>query len=120
MFSVSFHFQLPDKEKPEITCPNAADMVFPTIAGASYAEPEYAVTASSDNSGTAPQVAYSPSSGSQFNIGTRPVTVTATDEAGNEIQCTFDVTIEGKKLNTKDVNLNINLFTISLMVQSFL
>ncbi len=43
--------------------------------------------------GCNPVVTVDPPSGTLFPIGTTPVTVTATDDAGAEVSCTFDVTI---------------------------
>jgi hypothetical protein len=40
------------------------------------------------------QVEASISSGSFFPVGTTPVTLTATDAAGNEVSCTFNITVE--------------------------
>ncbi|WP_372947626.1 HYR domain-containing protein [Mariniphaga sp.] len=50
------------------------------------------VVASDNCPGT--QVEATISSGSFFPIGTTPVTLTATDAAGNETSCTFNVTVE--------------------------
>ncbi len=49
----------------------------------------------SDNSGSV-TLTSSHSSGDTFPIGETTVTYTATDEAGNQIEDTFTVTIEGK------------------------
>ena len=50
--------------------------------------------ASTDNFDTQPDVSCMPSSNSMFTVGmTTPVTCTATDNAGNQVTCTFSVTV---------------------------
>jgi serine protease len=53
---------------------------------------EFVVTAT-DDCDSNPEVACSPPSGDPFPLGTTPVSCTATDEVGNEGQCSFDVVI---------------------------
>jgi len=57
----------------------------------------YPAAQASDNSGAVPQITYSAASGSSFVFGTTPVTVTATDAAGNSVTCQFTVTVQTRK-----------------------
>lgn len=50
----------------------------------------------SDNSGQMPSITYTIPSGSNFNIGTTVVTVTARDSSGNQAECIFAVTVNSK------------------------
>ncbi|GAA4352150.1 hypothetical protein GCM10023185_11540 [Hymenobacter saemangeumensis] len=52
-----------------------------------------------DNCG-APTVTFSPASGSFFNVGTTPVTATATDASGNSSNITFNVTVNDTQAPT--------------------
>lgn len=53
----------------------------------------------------APQIVYSPESGSLFKLGDNSVTVTATDDAGNASTATFVVRITAAQLQADDVFL---------------
>ena len=54
----------------------------------------FATPSAEDNSGVDPIVTCDPPSGTVFDVGTTPVTCTATDAAGKTAQITFDVTVE--------------------------
>ncbi|RMD70995.1 MAG: HYR domain-containing protein, partial [Bacteroidetes bacterium] len=85
----TFDVTVNDTENPTITCP--ANQVVSNDAGQCSAVVNFAATAS-DNCNVA-SIAYSQASGTSFPVGTTTVTVTATDDAGNTAQCTFDVTV---------------------------
>ncbi len=77
-----------DTTPPTLSCPaNVA-----TSFGESGARVQFTPTATDDHDAT-PEVLSSPLSGSFFPIGTTKVTVTARDDAGNQAQCTFEVTV---------------------------
>jgi hypothetical protein len=83
-----------DNTPPVITCPANVTVYLPlnttaTSMAVSYPSP----TMATDNCTSSPTIAYSPASGSVFNVGTTTVTVTATDAAGNQSTCTFTVTV---------------------------
>lgn len=87
--SCSFTVTVVDKQGPAIACP--ADIVQPTDPGQCSAAVRFTPTAA-DGCGVA-SVTSSIQSGARFPIGTTPVTVTATDSAGNHSTCTFNVTV---------------------------
>jgi uncharacterized repeat protein (TIGR01451 family) len=89
----SFDVTVKDGEPPQITCPGEISIAAEAgLCGAavSFAVPGLAVTDYCDPS---PAVDYNPPSGSFFPIGKSPVTVTATDKAGNTSTCTFMVAV---------------------------
>jgi hypothetical protein len=87
----SFTVTVTETVPPEITCPG--DVFATTEVGAGSAVVTFDAPAASDNCGE-PTVVCSPASGSTFATGTTPVTCTATDDAGNTTNCTFNVTVE--------------------------
>ncbi len=82
-----------DITDPTVTCP--ADETVMVSAGAQYTLPDYtpSVTAA-DNCTLMPDVAQSPAAGTQVGIGITEITITVTDDAGNDVTCTFNVTVE--------------------------
>ncbi len=78
-----------DMEDPVVTCP--ADIVVSNDPGQCGANVNFSPSAT-DNSGSV-TVSASPMSGTFFPVGTTQVTVTATDDAGNSVQCMFNVTV---------------------------
>jgi hypothetical protein len=54
----------------------------------------YSAATASDNLGQSVSLSYSKESGSQFSVGNTVITVTATDEAGNQDVDTFTVTVK--------------------------
>jgi hypothetical protein len=82
-----------DTMAPMILCPD--DIVVDASNGAS-AVVTFPLPTAYDNCTTNPLVVCAPPSGSTFNVGTNAVTVTATDEAGNQSECTtFHVIVRG-------------------------
>lgn len=79
-----------DNTAPVITCP--ANITVTTPTGSCTAVVSFAPTAI-DNCAGAVTITSVPASGSVFAIGTRSVTVTATDICGNSSTCTFNVTV---------------------------
>ncbi|MFZ1453206.1 MAG: PA domain-containing protein [Ferruginibacter sp.] len=78
-----------DTTGPTLTCP--ANITVNNTAGMCGAIVNFAATAT-DNCST-PTITYSKNPGTQFNIGTTTVTVTAADSCGNTITCSFTVTV---------------------------
>jgi hypothetical protein len=90
----SFTVTVNDAQPPTISCP--ANIVTPasttmgTTPGANVA---YAAPAVSDNCPGVGAPTCSPASGSFFAVGTRTVTCTVADAAGNSATCSFSVTV---------------------------
>lgn len=85
----TFTVTVKDTQAPTITCPG--NITVPSNPGTSTAVVTYSATASDNCAGVT--VAFSPASGSTFNLGTTQVTATATDASGNTATCTFNVTV---------------------------
>ncbi|MCH8871177.1 HYR domain-containing protein, partial [candidate division KSB1 bacterium] len=79
-----------DVTDPVITCP--ADITVDNDAGQGGAVVNFTVTAT-DNCDSNVNVVCTPASGSTFPVGTTTVSCTATDDAGNQASCSFDVTV---------------------------
>jgi hypothetical protein len=94
--STSFNVTVNDTEKPALACP--ANITLGTELGKCSAVATYAAIAT-DNCG-AVTLAYTIPSGSVFQRGTTPVTVTATDSSGNTSSCTFTVTVNDTEAPT--------------------
>jgi len=82
-----------DTIDPTVICP--ADESVLVNAGEQYTLPDYtpSVTAA-DNCTLSPDIAQSPAAGTQVGVGVTEITITVTDEAGNDVTCTFNVTVE--------------------------
>jgi uncharacterized repeat protein (TIGR01451 family) len=91
----SFTVEVKDTQSPTIDCPDDYS-TFESSAGSGSAIANYAPPLATDNdpSFNASSVSCSPASGSSFNVGTTPVTCTATDAAGNTSSCSFNVTVQ--------------------------
>jgi uncharacterized protein YrzB (UPF0473 family) len=85
-----------DDEAPVIVCPE--DFTVNTDPGLCTASTDWSIVALSDNcsdiiflSGT---VFSNPSKSTLFDVGTTVVTIYATDESGNQGECSFNITVE--------------------------
>ncbi len=85
----SFTVTVVDTVRPTIACP--ANLTVNAALGSCGANVTY--TSISNDNCSAPTVMSTNASGSFFPIGTTPVTLTATDGAGNTRTCTFQVTV---------------------------
>jgi hypothetical protein len=79
-----------DNTNPVVTCP--ATILVGNDAGECGAVVDFAATAT-DNCDASVDIIYSQDPGTMFPYGLTTVTVTATDDAGNQDQCTFDVQV---------------------------
>ncbi|HKK74362.1 MAG TPA: HYR domain-containing protein [Saprospiraceae bacterium] len=80
-----------DVDAPTANCPSTV-----TVNNASDqcgANVTFTIPAATDNCDASVDLSSSPSSGSYFAVGTTEVTVTATDDAGETDQCTFNVVV---------------------------
>lgn len=81
-----------DAEDPTLTCP--ADVTVDVNEGELFTIPDYtgdAVTA--DNCTASPTLTQDPVVGTQVGVGNTVITITSTDDAGNDVTCTFTVTV---------------------------
>ena len=83
----TFNVLVEDTEDPVVTCP--ADTTVTANSAGCSAIVTFSASVTDNCSAT---LSYSPASGSTFS-GTTPVTVTATDPAGNTSTCTFNVIV---------------------------
>ncbi len=82
-----------DSEDPVLTCP--ADITVQVDPGDDFTIPDYTASATaSDNCTDPPTLSQNPTAGSTVGVGVQTVTITAEDEAGNSVDCTFNVTVE--------------------------
>lgn len=82
-----------ESEDPTITCP--ADETVQVNPGELYSLPDYSgMTTATDNCTTNPALTQDPIAGTMVGVGVTVVTMTATDEAGNDDSCTFTVTVD--------------------------
>ena len=86
----SFQVKVTDTEDPALTCP-ATPVTVENDPGDCAAIVAFAASAM-DNCGVSSLV-YSQDPNTSFPVGTTPVTATATDAAGNDVACTFSVTV---------------------------
>ncbi|QRN96868.1 HYR domain-containing protein [Archangium violaceum] len=85
----SFRVTVKDSTRPSLTCPA---LVVAEATSASGALVTYDAAESSDSVSPV-SVSYSQVSGSEFPLGTTPVTVSAKDAANNTATCSFDVRV---------------------------
>ena len=81
-----------DNTPPVISCPANITVYLPLNTTATSMNVSYPAATATDNCGVQ-SIGYSQASGSVFNVGTTPVTATATDVHGNTASCTFTVTV---------------------------
>jgi hypothetical protein len=80
-----------DHTRPTISCPSDVSAAATSSEGATV---HYDVPIATDNCAVQTNFCL-PASGSTFPVGSTTVTCTATDDAGNSTNCTFDVTVKG-------------------------
>jgi len=81
----------PDRTVPVVRCP--ASITVDTEDTNTGATVSYPAATATDAGGGTPVIAYSTPSGSFFPMGATTVSVTATDDAGNQGRCSFTVTV---------------------------
>lgn len=92
-----------ESEDPIIICP--ADETVTIDQGELYTIPDYATSATAtDNCTTSPTIIQDPIAGTMVGTGVTVITLTATDEAGNEGSCNFELTVD-EVLNVQDSEL---------------
>ena len=87
-----------DNENPKFNVASINNIEQDTDTGQSYATVTWTVPTASDNSGNTLTVTVTPSTYNpplQLNVGTYPVTYTATDTAGNTATLSFTITVRG-------------------------
>jgi len=93
-----FNVTVNDTEPPTVTCP--ADIVVNNDPGLCGATVNYNVSFGDNCPGVS--LVLDPASGSFFSVGTASVLATATDAAGNQAQCGFNVTVNDTEPPTAD------------------
>jgi len=82
-----------DGEDPDLTCP--ADLTVEVIEGELFTIPDYTGDAvATDNCTTSPTLTQDPAAGTQVGVGATPITITAEDDAGNNVSCIFVLTVD--------------------------
>ena len=96
-----------DTIDPEITCP--ADVTVLVNQGDLFPIPDYTATATAiDNCTTSPAITQNPIVGTEVGVGVTTITLTATDDSGNAVTCTFDLTVD-EILGVNDIELLNNI-----------
>lgn len=81
-----------DDTNPVISCAVTSETI---LASQSSAVPDYSTsTTASDNCTSNPTITQSPAAASTLSLGSNIITMTATDDCGNESTCTIDVLYE--------------------------
>ncbi|XP_038055536.1 uncharacterized protein LOC119727638 isoform X2 [Patiria miniata] len=80
-----------DNQPPNLTCP--ANITRPADEGVAFANVTYDPLVLTDNDGNTPALTTDYQGGDIYNMGETIVTLTAQDNAGNEISCTFSITV---------------------------
>ncbi len=115
----AFTVTVNDTEAPVAACP--LNVVQSNDLNQCSAVVSFTLPASSDNCSGVTSAAL-PASGSTFNVGTTPVTVTATDAAGNIHTCGFTVTVNDTQAPTitppANLTPTVNTTTCSAIVPS--
>jgi len=96
-----------ENEDPEITCPD--DVTEIVNIGELFTIPDYTVDATAtDNCTGTPIITQDPAAGTEVGAGVTTITLTAEDGAGNDADCTFELTVV-EILGTDDLELANNL-----------
>jgi len=103
----SFDITVEDNENPTLVCP--ANITANSDTGSCAASVTWTPPTPADNCGaTITSSSHNP--GDSFPVGTTTVTYTATDDAGNSIECSFDITVEDNENPTLVCPANITQF----------
>jgi extracellular elastinolytic metalloproteinase len=93
-----------DTTDPTVTCPE--DQTVEVAAGAQYTLPDYTPDViADDNCSVTLAISQIPTAGTQVDLGVTEVTITVADEAGNDVTCTFNVTVEEEVILGVENNL---------------
>jgi hypothetical protein len=92
--TLAFTFIITDGTPPKLTVP--PDQIVEAI-DSQGAPVTYPAATATDEVTSQPTITYSATSGTTFALGTTTVTVTASDEAGNQATGTFKVTVRDSK-----------------------
>ena len=98
MLSVMAFLLISDNEDPRFNVASINNIEQGTDDGQPYATVTWTVPTATDNSGNNPTVTVTPSNYNppmQLNVGSYPVTYTATDCAGNTATLSFTITVKG-------------------------
>lgn len=92
-----------DDIAPEVTCPDNETVTI--NQGEQFTLPDYTVDAiATDNCTASPALSQNPAVGTQVGAGSYTITITAEDDAGNAVDCTFELIVE-EILSTNDITL---------------
>lgn len=85
-------------------CPT--DQTEIVAAGAQFTIPDYTVgVTATDNCTDMPVISQNPAVGTQVGVGVIPIVITAVDIAGNDVDCTFNLTVEEEILGVNETVL---------------
>ncbi|XP_022099633.1 uncharacterized protein LOC110984115 [Acanthaster planci] len=101
-----------DKEPPNLMCP--ANITRQTDTDQSFATETYSPLVLSDNDGNMPNLT-SDHPGNTFAIGETIVTLTARDLSGNEINCSFSITVEDSQPPALECPSEVIVYTDQLV-----
>ncbi|MFT4568695.1 MAG: hypothetical protein ACI9FN_003664 [Saprospiraceae bacterium] len=107
MSTCTFTITVLDAEDPIVTCP--ADQMVMADQTETYTVPDYigsGLATATDNCTAMPAIIQSPSPGSIVGPGMTSVSIIATDDTGNQVFCTFNLTVEPVILGIDDFSLN--------------
>ena len=96
----TFNISVEDTENPTVTCPSDITVSVDDATNCT-AIVNYTTPTASDNCSGVGAVSCSPASGSVFALGSNTVTCSATDNAGNTGQCTFNVIVQQPDIMVK-------------------
>lgn len=92
---------------PELTCP--IDLTVVADSNNNFLIPDYTSGATAtDNCTTSPTITQDPVAGTSVGLGITTITLTAVDESGNDVTCTFELTVD-ELVGIEDANLSNNI-----------
>ncbi|MDX1651996.1 MAG: T9SS type A sorting domain-containing protein [Brumimicrobium sp.] len=93
---------------PQVTCASTSDTV---QASSGNQMPDYMISATvTDNCTTSPSISQSPLPGTALSLGSNLVTLTVTDDCGNQNTCTIDVIYEDDAGITEHTDWMVNVY----------